>query len=1043
MNVSEIFIRKPIMTTLSTVMIVVAGIACYFQLPISSLPNVDYPVIQISAAYPGASPSTMASAVATPLEAECMQINGITSIISDNGPGYTTITITFNLSRNIDLLAPDVQAAISRAQNNLPSDLPTPPTYSKTNPSDAPVMYLIVSSETLTAGQLYDYAKRLIGNRINTLDGISKVQIYAAKAAVRVQVDPRKLASVGLGINDVAQALKGGSVSIPGGSLDGDSHTFSIEPQGQLRTASEYAELILSVRDGGPVRLKDVATCVDSVNNDIVDVRYGVPGKPVQHGAICMAISRQAGANTVAVCRNILDTVEKLRGEIPRSVSIGLLHDASEPIKESIEDVEMTIVIAIALVIIIIFIFLGRLRETIIPAVTIPISILGTFVLMAAFHFSLDTLSLMAIVLSIGFLVDDAIVELENTVRHIDAGMKPIPAAVKSVNEISITVISTSLALITVFVPLVFMSGIVGRNFREFALTVIFAIAVSLLLARTLTPMMCARILTPQGEHRNRLQLFIDRYVGAITRGYGVLLAWTLRRKPLSALAWAACIAGTLWLLVALPKGFLPAGDSSMIQGVMMKPLGASSEQMKAFQTKVTDRVLQDPNVDRMISISGHQTGPDQSMGFLYVHLKPTRKRDPIDRVIAGMAPKLYMPDGFTFMMPMPVLKLSAGGEATASGSKYSYTLRGNERDKLYGVADRLEAALKARPEIFNSVQTSVKVTMPQLDINILRDRASTLGLGASDIETALALAFAQGRTTTFTTDNDQYDVMIELDKNYQMDPENLSLLYLRSPTSSALVPLDTLVEIERTLGPASVPHSQQMDAATISFNIAGGIPLGDAVKALNAIAGQVVPQDISGSLEGEAQEFQQSMKSLGVLMIAAVFLMYIILGILYESYVHPFTVLSTLPVAAFGGLLTLLIFGAELSLYAYIGVFMLLGIIAKNGIMMVDFAEQEMHKGKSPFDAIHSACIIRFRPILMTGLAAIAGAVPIAVGYGADGSSRIPLGLVIVGGLAFAQVITLFVTPGIFLYMDIIQRRFLKPSEDDGAGPEPGHAQT
>lgn len=1038
MNISELFIRKPIMTTLMTVMIVVTGIVCYFQLPISSLPNVDYPVIQISAYYPGATPSTMASAVATPLEAECMQINGITSIISDNGPGYTTITITFNLSRNVDLLAPDVQAAISRAQNNLPSDLPTPPTYSKTNPSDAPVMYVIVSSETLTAGNLYDYAKRLIGNRINTLDGISKVEIFAAKAAVRIQVDPRKLASVNLGLNDVAQALKSGTVSIPGGSLNGESHTFSIEPQGQLRSAAEYGNLILACQDGNPVRIMDVATCVDSVNNDIVDVRFGAPGRPIEHGAICMAISRQAGANTVAVCRNVLNTIDKLRHEIPQSVKIELLHDASEPIKDSIKDVEETIIIAIVLVIIIIFIFLGRIRETIIPAITIPISILATFVLMAAFKFSLDTLSLMAIVLSIGFLVDDAIVELENTVRHIDAGMKPIPASIKSVEEISITVISTSLALITVFVPLVFMGGIVGRNFREFALTVIFAIAASLFLARTLTPMMCARILKPQGENRNSLQKFIDRYVGAMIHRYGIMLTWTLHHKWLAGLIWIACIAGTLWLFVVLPKGFLPAGDSSMIQGVMMKPLGSSSGQMKTFQTKVMDRILQDPSVDRMISISGHQAGPDQSTGFLYIHLKPTNKRPPIDEVIAGLYPKLYMPEGFTFMMPMPVLKLSAGGDATASGSKYSYTLSGNDREKLYNAADLLEAALKARPRVFNSVQTSIKVTLPQLNINILRDRASTLGIAASDIEIALLLAFAQGRTTTFTTDNDQYDVVIELDKNYQVTPGDLSLLYLRSSRSNELVPLDSLVEIEQTLGPASVPHSHQMDAATISFNIEDNIPLGDAVKELNVIAGKVVPRDITGSLQGEAQEFENSMKSLGVLMVAAVFLMYIILGILYESYVHPFTVLSTLPVAAFGGLLTLLIFRAELSLYAYIGVFMLLGVIAKNGIMMVDFAEQEMHKGKSTFDAIHSACVIRFRPILMTGLAAIAGAIPIAVGYGADGSSRIPLGLVIVGGLAFAQVITLFVTPGIFLYMDIIQRKFRSSSEHDDDEPAP-----
>jgi len=1034
MNFSELFIRKPIMTTLSTVLVVGLGIVSYLRLPVSSLPNVDYPVIQISATYPGATPSTMASTVATPIEAECMQINGITSITSQNVPGNTTITITFNLNRNVDLLAPDVQAAISRAQNNLPSDLPTPPSYTKTNPSDMPVFYLMVTSDTLPPGLLYDYAKRLIANRINTLDGISKVQIYAAKTAVRIQVDPHKLTAVQLGLNDVAQALKTATVSIPGGSLNGPAHTFSLEPQGQLRDAAQYAEIILAYKDGQPIRLRDVATCVDSLNNDLVDVRYAVHGQPVNYNAITLAISRQAGVNTVAVCRNIHNLIETLRREIPRSVQMSVLYDASEPIKESIDDVEQTIVIAIVLVIAIIYLFLGRFRETIIPSITIPISLLAAFILMMTAGFSLDTLSLMALVLSIGFLVDDAIVELENTVRHIDLGLKPIPAAIQSVHEITTTVISTSLALITVFVPLVFMSGIVGRNFREFALTVIFSIVASLALARTLTPMMCSRILRPKNGAKNRLERAMDVLIEGMVHRYGILLTWTLRHKFIAAVAWLLCIVGTLGLLQVLPKGFLPAGDSGLIMGVMMKPQGASTEQMRAYQTKITNFLTQDADIEQVLTISGTTPGPDQSTGFFYARLKPVherRNRLPIDRVIARLQPELLrFPDGVVFMMPLPVLKLSAGGEETAAGSKYAYTLRGDNRDKLYEVADRLLQRLQAMPQIFNSVQSSVKINMPQLDIHILRKRAATLGVTPLEIEQALALAFAQGRTTTFTTDNDQYDVIVELAKQHQRSPDDLSFLHVRSSKTGALIPLSTVAEIRRTVGPSNVPHSEQLDAATISFNVNPGIPLGDAVNALNRIATEVVPPEILGSLRGEAQEFERSMKSLGVLMIAAVFLMYVILGILYESYVHPFTVLTTLPVAAFGGLATLLIFRAELNLYAYIGIFTLLGIIAKNGIMMVDFAEQQMHAGKSAFDAIHEACLIRFRPILMTGLAAIAGAIPIAVGYGADGTSRIPLGLVIVGGLAFAQVITLFVTPGIFLYMDALQKKLAPNAE-------------
>lgn len=1034
MNLSELFIRKPIMTTLSTVLVVGLGVVAYLRLPVSSLPNVDYPVIQISATYPGATPSTMASTVATPIEAECMQINGITSITSQNVPGGSTITITFNLNRNVDLLAPDVQAAISRAQNNLPADLPTPPSYTKTNPSDMPVLYLMVTSDTLPPGPLYDYAKRLIGNRINTLDGISKVAIYGAKTAVRIQIDPHKLTAVKLGLNDVAQALKTATVSIPGGSLNGRAHTYSLEPQGQLRTAAEYADIIIAYKDGQPIRLSDVATCADSLNNDLVDSRYVLPGKPVNYNAICLAISRQAGMNTVAVCRSIRDLVERLRHEIPHSVQMNILYDASAPIKESIDDVEQTIVIAIVLVIAIIYLFLGRLRETTIPSITIPISLLAAFVLMLAAGFSLDTLSLMALVLSIGFLVDDAIVELENTVRHIDAGLKPIPAAIKSVHEITTTVISTSLALITVFVPLVFMSGIVGRNFREFALTVIFAIVASLALARTLTPMMCSRILRNKTGTKNRLERAMDAVIEAITHRYGVLLTWTLHHKFLAAAVWLLCIAGTLGLFEILPKGFLPAGDSSMVMGVMMKPQGSSTEQMRAYQTKITNLLMQDTDVEQLLSLSGTSPGPDQSTGFFYVRLKPVherKNRQPIDRVIARLQPELLkFPDGFVFMMPMPVLKLSAGGEETAAGSKYSYTLRGDDRDKLYAVADKLLLRLQGMTHVFNSVQSSVKINMPQLNISILRNRAATLGITPLEIEQALALAFAQGRTTTFTTDNDQYDVMVELAKDHQRAPDDISLLYVRSSKTGELIPLTTVAEVRQTVGPSNVPHSEQLDAATISFNVNPDIPLGDAVKLLNQAAAEIVPPEIMGSLRGEAQEFERSMKSLGVLMIAAVFLMYVILGILYESYVHPFTVLTTLPVAAFGGLATLLIFRSELNLYAYIGIFTLLGIIAKNGIMMVDFTEQQMHAGKSSFEAIHQACLIRFRPILMTGLAAIAGAIPIAVGYGADGTSRIPLGLVIVGGLAFAQVITLFVTPGIFLYMDALQKKLAPAPE-------------
>jgi len=1035
MTLSERFIRKPVMTTLITVVLVAFGMVAYTKLPISSLPTVDYPVIQISVNYPGATPATMASTCASPIENECMQINGLQSIISDNRSSSTTITMTFGLDRNVDLIAPDVQAAISRAQANLPTDLPSQPTFQKVNPSDQPIVYLVVRSDTLTPGDLYDLANQMLAKRISIISGVSQVQIYGSKAAIRIQVDPDRLAARGLALDDVAAALQSGTVSIPGGALDGRYRTFSIEPQGLMLKAAQYRELIIAYRDGAPVRLKEVANCVDSLLNDQVDIRYGTPAdNRVDDKCIVMAISRRGGANTVKVAENIVRSVQEVKRILPASVNVDVLYDGSLPIKESIDDVQETIVIAIALVVLIIFLFLGRLRETLIPSLMLPIAILATFIVMLAMQFSLDTLSLMGLVLSVGFLVDDAIVVLENTVRHMDRGLKPIPAAIKSMTEISTTVISTSAALVIVFVPLVFMSGAVGRYFKEFALTVIFAIVCSTLLALTLTPMMCARMLR-NVEHKNRMQKIIDAVVSGMVRGYGRALNWTLRHKFVSVIVWAACIAGTLWLFALLPKSFLPPGDSGMISGVLITPQGASSDAMARLQTLANAIVMKQPYVKSVTTVTGHAIGADQSTGYIFIALKEPKERPEIQAAVQDLTAKLaVLPDGMVFLMPIPVMDLSAGAQSTAAGSKYGYTLSGNNRAQVYEAANLLQQKMSAIPGVFG-VQTSVKLTMPRLKVNLRRDRASALGIDAKQIEYALALAYAQGKTTTFYTDNDTYWVITELTQSRQVAPTDLGSIQLRSQ-SGALVPLGAITELAQDASPQSIPHSQQLDAATISFSIAPGIPLGTITKAVEAAAAEVMPVGVTGVFQGEAQEFQEAIASLAILIGVAVFLMYIILGILYESYIHPFTVLTTLPVAAFGGMLTLLIFGQEMSLYAYIGVFMLLGIIAKNGIMMVDFAEQEMHAGRNAFDAIYNACLIRFRPILMTGLAAIMGAVPIAVGYGADGESRIPLGLIIVGGLAFAQVVTLFVTPGIFLYMDAIQAKLFKQTEEPEDAP-------
>ena len=1025
MSFSDNFIKKPIMTTLIMASVVIFGVVSYFKLPISDLPVVDFPVIMITVAYPGASPSTMASAVASPLENECMQIPGIESIISDNTEGVTKIILTLQLDRNVDLAAPDVQAAITRATANLPTDLPAPPVFSKINPSEMPIMFLMVNSDTLTPGQLYDYANRTVGQRISMIEGVSQVQVWGAKAAVRIQVSPDKLASYGIGIDEVSRALQKGTVTVPGGSLDGNVRTFSIEPKGQLLTARDYEQLIVAYRNNAPIKLKDIANCVESIQNDVVNCTSSRSGEKIKSGTVVMAISRAGGSNTVGLSRKIDETIEMLQKQIPGSVKLDVLYDASDSIVDSVNDVRNTIFIALFLVVLVIFLFLGKISDTVIPAIALPISIIATFGVMLLLHFSLDNLSLMGLTLCVGFVVDDAIVVLENTVRLMEKGMKPMEAALQSAKEITFTIISMTLSLTVIFIPLIFMGGVVGRIFREFSITVIIAILCSGVVSLTLTPMMCARMLKEGAP--NRMQKSVGGFLKGVIQGYGELLRWTLKRPISTVVIWVVCFAGTIVLFKVLPQTFIPEGDSGAVFGQIVVPLGTSSAKMQKFQDKVNKIVHEDDNVGKTISVTGMSPGADQSKGIVFISLKPRKERKAIAQVVKQMRVKMAkLTDGFVFIQALPALKLSAGGASTAQGSKYSYTITGADQDELYNTALLLEHKMRGLPG-FVDIQNSVKLTLPSLELKILRDRASSLGITAGDIENALSLAYAGGKITTYKTDIDQYDVIVELDKEYQKKPESLSMIYLRSPVTASLVPLASVVQVKQTVGPQDVPHFDQLNSATLSFNLQPGIPLGDATKVLEKTAHDTMPTGVAGSLQGEAAQFKDAVASLGILIIIAICIKYIILGILYESYVHPLTILTTLPVATFGGLLTLLLFGSELSLYAYVGVFMLLGIVAKNGIMMVDFAQANLKKGNvTDFDAIYDACIVRFRPILMTGLAAIMGALPIALGYGADGASRMPLGLIVVGGLMFSQVITLFVTPGLFLYMQKFQVKYL-----------------
>jgi len=1018
------------MTVLVFLCVVLFGTAAYFSLPISDLPEVQSPVITISASLPGASPNTMASAVASPIENQCMQIPGLESIISTSTEGTTQITLTFNLAKNVDLVAPDVQAAISRASANLPL-LPSPPSYKKFNPSDAPIIYILVTSETMNSGELYDIANKRIAQRISMINGVSEVDCYGAKTAAVIKLNPVKLAAYNLGITDVSQSLQNSTPMIPGGSIDGKSRAYSVEPDGQMTDQKQYNELIVKFVNGAPVRIRDIGEAKNSTDNEDIKIVYFKKGLGERNMPSFIMVRRTGDSNTIELSNNIKKLLDTLQEEIPGSVNITVLHDRAKTILNSIDDVKFTLFLAFVLVVLVIFVFIGRVSDTVIPAISLPLSILATFLVMKIIGFTLDNLSLMALTLAVGFVVDDAIVVLENTVRLIEEGHSPFDAAVISAKEITGTVISMTLSLVTVFVPLVFMGGVVGRTFREFSFTVILAVVCSGIISLTLSPMMCARILKPiENEKVKRFSLkrTVDFVIRKLLTGYGLILRFVLKRKYISLIVWIICILGTIWFYSIVPKGFMPVGDSGVSMGGILSPLGSSTEMMHNFQDSIDTALKNNPFIESFVTLTGMSNGADQSSGFLVATLVEQKNRPPIEAVLGmlwGTLSNLDYPLGFVFMQPVPVLKISTGGESTAQGSKYSYTITGPYEDEVYSCADKLKEAMDKMPELVG-VQTSVKLNMPQLEIDLLRDRASTFNITADDIENTLALAYSKGKVAQFTTDLDQYNVDLQLEDRYMRNPSDLRKLYIKSASTGQNVLFDNVADIKVNLGPQQVSHSQQMVSATLSFNVRPNVPLSKVTANISKAASNILIPGMTGKFQGEAQEFQEAMASMLILILVAVFLMYVILGILYESYIHPFTVLTTLPVAAFGGIGTLIVFHAELNLYAYVGLFMLLGIIAKNGIMMVDFAKQNREKGEKMMSAIYNACLVRFRPILMTGLAAIMGALPIALGVGADGSSRQSLGLVIVGGLIFAQVITLFVTPGIYLYMEWVQEHIL-----------------
>ncbi len=1021
MNIAELFIRRPVMTTLVMLSFVIFGIAGYRQLSVSDLPNVDFPVILVNATLPGANPDTMASAVATPLEREFSTIAGLDSMNSVNALGITMITLQFNLGRNIDAAAQDVQAAISRAEKKLPRDMPSPPSYNKVNPADTPVMYLAVVSPTLPLYAVDEYAQTLIGQQLSMLAGVAQVQVYGSqKYAARAQIDPDALASRKIGIDEVIRALQAGNVNLPLGVLNGPHQAFTIQANGQIFNAAGYEDLIIAWRGGSPVRLRDVGRAIDSVENDKVASWYNTPTSTSR--AIILAVLRQPGSNAVEVATSIKNLFPKLQEQLPTSVSLKVIYDQSTTIKASIKDVEFTLVLVVCLVVLVIFLFLRNVYATVIPSLALPVSIIGTFAAMYCFGFSLDNLSLMALTLSVGFVVDDAIVMLENIVRHVEQGEGVLEAAFKGSKEIGFTIISMTISLVAVFIPVLFMGGVVGRLFYEFSVVISLAILISGIVSLTLTPMLCSRYLKPENKQAQHGKLYhtAERFFQIMFNFYWRSLDRVLKFPRTTMMVSGILLVLTVWLFIIIPKGFLPNEDRNMYFCFTEAFQGISFDDMVTHQMRLVDIVKQDPNTLSFMASVG-VGGPNVSgnTGRMFVTLKPREERKlSVDEIVQQMRTKLAQVPGIrAFPQNLPVVRI--GGQLTKSF--YQYTLQSPDLEGLYQHAPELEAKMRKLP-ILQDVTTDLQITNPQITIEIDRDKSMALGVTAQQIEDAIFGCFSARQVSTIYAPNNQYQVIMELEPKFQQDPATLSKLYIRSSTG-ALVPLNTVATLKRDVGPMTVNHLGQLPAVTISFNLRPDVAIGDAVEAVQKLSRETLPQNISTSFQGTAQAFQSSVKNIGLLLLMAILVIYIVLGILYESFVHPITILSGLPSAGFGALLTLLIFRVELSVYAFVGIIMLIGIVKKNAIMMIDFAlDAQRNRGKSPHDAIYEGCLIRFRPIMMTTMAAFMSTLPIALGFGAGAESRRPLGLAVVGGLLFSQVITLYITPVFYVYMDSFQ---------------------